>query len=69
MLEQKATALDRLQSRVADIIAEEITVQQTIDAELRQLILERTRQLNDDIGAEGSASEETVERLQDYLHN
>ena len=52
MIEAKANQLDHLQSRVADVIAEEISIQQTIDEELRQLIQERTRSLQEDIANE-----------------
>lgn len=57
MIEAKANQLDHLQSRVADVIAEEISIQQTIDEELRQLIQERTRSLQEDIANESDQSE------------
>ena len=43
MIETKAAQLDKLQSRVADAIAEEIQIQSTVDEELRALIQERTK--------------------------
>ena len=68
MLETKAAMLDRLQSRAADIIAEEISDQQAIDGDLRQLILDRTLQLQADIELEMDQSEGAVETLREYLH-
>ena len=65
----KAQQLDRLQTRVADVIAEEINVQQNIDDELRELIKDRTKQLASDIVGEAEQSANTVENLHDCLEN
>ena len=69
MLEAKATHLDRFQSRVADVIAEEISIQQGIDDELRQLIKERTQSLQEAIAEENDRNDETVQNLRDYLQH
>ena len=52
MISAKAAQLDKLQSSVADIIAEEIQTQQAIDGELGALITDRTNQIQMDIAME-----------------
>lgn len=67
MIETKAAQLDRVQSRVADAIAEEMNIQESVDDELCQLIQERTNQLQYDIETESDLNQRTVEQLRDCL--
>ena len=52
MLQAKVTQLERLQSRVADVLAEEIEVKQTNEEELRKMIQERAQALQAEIVTE-----------------
>ena len=59
--------MEKLESRVADVLADELNAQQAVDEELRELIAERTRHLQDAIVDETAKNAQTVAGLQDCL--
>ena len=69
MLEAKSMQLDNLQQNVADVIAEEIQRQQTIDDNVEALIQESTSAIKLDIQNETVHSNTVVENLKKYIDN
>ena len=45
MMSARLQQMEKLESRVADVLADELNTQQAVDDELRELIAERTRHL------------------------
>jgi hypothetical protein len=67
MLEQKTVVLDGLQSKVADIIAEELQVQESVDNNLLSMIGDRADGIKKEIGTEQNLSSEAINTLRLYL--
>ena len=59
--------MEKLESRVADVLADELNTQQAVDEEMRDLIAERTRHLQEAIVDETAKNAQTVNNLQDCL--
>ena len=59
--------MEKLESRVADVLADELNTQQAVDDEMRDLIAERTRHLQEAIVDETAKNAQTVNNLQDCL--
>lgn len=67
VLEQKSIQLDALQSRVADVIAEELQQQELTQKQLMKVINEKAEAIKKEIGIEQSESSEMIGSMQQYL--
>ena len=69
LIDVKAKQLDELQTKTAEVIAEEIANQQATDENIDNLIREKTQQIKQDIQIEGGHSNEVINNLRNYLEN
>ena len=60
LIEVKAKQLDELQTKTAEVIAEEIAHQQATDENIDNLIKEKTQEIKRDIQVEGGHSNEVI---------
>ena len=67
VLEQKSIQLDALQSRVADVIAEELQQQELTQKQLMKVINEKAEAIKKEIGIEQAESSEMIGSMQQYL--
>ena len=66
-MSERLQQMEKLESRVADVLADELNTQQAVDEEMRDLIAERTRHLQEAIVDETAKNAQTVNNLQDCL--